>query len=589
MVSVGLSSLRWLPKQRKRSRCSVKKSSATLFSFLLTTESTSYAATITTAPFSSGSVVASSSASAFIAKTVSTEVVDKKQVEEACSVPCIAAPSSMVISTTSTFNLFFVPETHKDCITKLEWKPSPNPFLFGSFESLNCLEEEKISPDRKLKIHEMLDSTSLAIYSVDSVVLPFEFFAKSPSPAPALEPDSFTHSIHNEPDSFTHSIHNAPQFASTAVAQTASKSIVEVHDAWSNILPGLPAAILCCTSKLTHVVCTGTILTSGGTVGALSLYSLDYAPLVFDKMSERLTVSVDVLQVWGSVLVDIYSKCARVEDRLLFEVWNPLGIVGVITVFNFPCVVLGLNAWIALVCGSCIVWKGPPTTPLVTIAVIKLIAEILERIKLPHALWESAASVLSSILQFSSEFYLEVPIAFSNCFHGRTIGVLALISKVQYREPFELVMPGLTFLEYGNAQAAVESIQQGKIAAIFMDPIQGEGGIYSATKEFLQSLQNGCDEVGALLVFDEVQTEHVLGLKQVLVPIFVGILSPPRKVVARHVSIRNQIKRRLCALEATCFMFPIAMRDVIIGSPSDSNGKGEIAHGFLLTKAFDGG
>ncbi|KAE9617945.1 hypothetical protein Lal_00037988 [Lupinus albus] len=96
-------------------------------------------------------------------------------------------------------------------------------------------------------------------------------------------------------------------------------------------------------------------------------------------------------------------------------------------------------------------------------------------------------------------------IAFSNCFHGRTLGALALTSKVQYRTPFEPVMPGVTFLEYGNAEAAVELIRQGKIAAVFVEPIQGEGGIYSATKEFLQSLRSACDDAGALLVFDEVQ------------------------------------------------------------------------------------
>jgi acetylornithine aminotransferase len=67
-------------------------------------------------------------------------------------------------------------------------------------------------------------------------------------------------------------------------------------------------------------------------------------------------------------------------------------------------------------------------------------------------------------------------------------------------------MPGVNFLEYGNAPAAVELIRQGKIAAVFVEPIQGEGGIYSATKEFLQSLRNACDETGTLLVFDEVCT-----------------------------------------------------------------------------------
>ncbi|KAL7152571.1 hypothetical protein ABFS83_04G106600 [Erythranthe nasuta] len=96
-------------------------------------------------------------------------------------------------------------------------------------------------------------------------------------------------------------------------------------------------------------------------------------------------------------------------------------------------------------------------------------------------------------------------VAFKNCFHGRTMGALALTSKENYRSPFEPVMPGVTFLEYGNTEAAVEFIRSGNIAAVFVEPIQGEGGVYSATKEFLQALRTACDDVGCLLVFDEVQ------------------------------------------------------------------------------------
>ncbi|KAL8123074.1 hypothetical protein AgCh_011164 [Apium graveolens] len=96
-------------------------------------------------------------------------------------------------------------------------------------------------------------------------------------------------------------------------------------------------------------------------------------------------------------------------------------------------------------------------------------------------------------------------ISFSNSFHGRTMGALALTSKEHYRTPFQPVMPGVTFLEYGDIQAATELIQSGNIAAVFVEPIQGEGGIYSATKDFLQSLRAACDAAGSLLVFDEVQ------------------------------------------------------------------------------------
>eukprot|EP01018_Ginkgo_biloba_P008093 Gb_24757 [translate_table: standard] len=74
-------------------------------------------------------------------------------------------------------------------------------------------------------------------------------------------------------------------------------------------------------------------------------------------------------------------------NHMMMEVWNPLGIVGVITAFNFPCAVLGWNACIALVCGNCVVWKGAPTTPLISVAVTKLIAEVLEKNGFPGAIF----------------------------------------------------------------------------------------------------------------------------------------------------------------------------------------------------------
>jgi aldehyde dehydrogenase family 7 protein A1 len=59
--------------------------------------------------------------------------------------------------------------------------------------------------------------------------------------------------------------------------------------------------------------------------------------------------------------------------HFLIEQWNPLGIVGVISAFNFPCAVFGWNNAISLICGNTTIWKGAPTTPLVSIAVTKYI------------------------------------------------------------------------------------------------------------------------------------------------------------------------------------------------------------------------
>ncbi|XP_008363162.1 uncharacterized protein LOC126613776 [Malus sylvestris] len=75
---------------------------------------------------------------------------------------------------------------------------------------------------------------------------------------------------------------------------------------------------------------------------------------------------------------------------------------------------------------------------------------------------------------------------------------------------------------------------------------------------------------------DEVQMEQVLGIKEMALPIFAGILSALRRVIARRVSLKNQLKRRLNAItiaSATCFLFPVAMWDMIIGSPSSTSDK----------------
>jgi len=69
--------------------------------------------------------------------------------------------------------------------------------------------------------------------------------------------------------------------------------------------------------------------------------------------------------------------------HFLMEQWNPLGIVGVISAFNFPCAVFGWNHAISLICGNVTLWKGSPTTPLTSIATTKIIAEVLKRNNLP--------------------------------------------------------------------------------------------------------------------------------------------------------------------------------------------------------------
>ncbi|KAI9291720.1 aldehyde dehydrogenase [Neoconidiobolus thromboides FSU 785] len=64
--------------------------------------------------------------------------------------------------------------------------------------------------------------------------------------------------------------------------------------------------------------------------------------------------------------------------HFMMEQWHPLGVIGVISAFNFPVAVYGWNAALALVCGNSVVWKGSPTTNLTSVAVTKIVAKVLE-------------------------------------------------------------------------------------------------------------------------------------------------------------------------------------------------------------------
>jgi len=72
--------------------------------------------------------------------------------------------------------------------------------------------------------------------------------------------------------------------------------------------------------------------------------------------------------------------------HVLMEQWNPLGVVGIISAFNFPVAVYGWNNAIAMVCGNTMVWKGAPSTSLCSVATMKIVASVLEKNKLPGAI-----------------------------------------------------------------------------------------------------------------------------------------------------------------------------------------------------------
>ncbi|WP_322799255.1 aspartate aminotransferase family protein [Thermoflexus sp.] len=95
-------------------------------------------------------------------------------------------------------------------------------------------------------------------------------------------------------------------------------------------------------------------------------------------------------------------------------------------------------------------------------------------------------------------------LAFTHSFHGRTMGALSVTEKPAYREPFAPLIPDVTFAPFDDVEAARSAITA-ETCAVIVEPIQGEGGVHVASPEFLRALRERCDEVGALLIFDEVQ------------------------------------------------------------------------------------
>jgi acetylornithine and succinylornithine aminotransferases len=90
-------------------------------------------------------------------------------------------------------------------------------------------------------------------------------------------------------------------------------------------------------------------------------------------------------------------------------------------------------------------------------------------------------------------------------FHGRTMGALAMTWKNKYKDPFEPLAGGIQFVDYGDAEGLADAVDD-DTAAVFLEPIQGEGGIYPAEPSYLQTAREVTSDTGAALVFDEIQT-----------------------------------------------------------------------------------
>ena len=95
-------------------------------------------------------------------------------------------------------------------------------------------------------------------------------------------------------------------------------------------------------------------------------------------------------------------------------------------------------------------------------------------------------------------------IAMEESFHGRGFGAVSVTGHTSYREPFEPLVPGVSFAKYNDLDS-VRALVTDKTCAVILEPLQGEGGIHLATEEFMKGIRKLCDEEGILMICDEVQ------------------------------------------------------------------------------------
>jgi acetylornithine/LysW-gamma-L-lysine aminotransferase len=96
-------------------------------------------------------------------------------------------------------------------------------------------------------------------------------------------------------------------------------------------------------------------------------------------------------------------------------------------------------------------------------------------------------------------------VATMRAFHGRTMGALSATWNKEYREPFEPLLPGFSHVPYNNLDAMTSAVGD-DTAAVLVEIVQGEGGVYPGDAAYFAGLRRLCDERGALLVVDEIQT-----------------------------------------------------------------------------------
>ncbi len=146
---------------------------------------------------------------------------------------------------------------------------------------------------------------------------------------------------------------------------------------------------------------------------------------------------------------------------------------------------------------------------------IELAAEITARTPFDRVYFaNSGAEAVEALLKLARRWHFEHGrpertdlVAMHKSFHGRTMGALSLTGQPKYHEGMAPLVPGVTHVPF-NDLGALEAAVTDRTAMVLMEPLQGEGGLVIGETAYLEGARRICDERGALLFFDEVQTGY---------------------------------------------------------------------------------
>mgnify|MGYP001212837000 FL=1 len=132
---------------------------------------------------------------------------------------------------------------------------------------------------------------------------------------------------------------------------------------------------------------------------------------------------------------------------------------------------------------------------------VELLPEPLEQVYLVNSGTEANEGALKLAKKSTDRTKL---MAFHNSYHGDTHGSLSVTGRRVYRDPYLPLLPDVSFLHFNDLDDLTKIDTE--TAAVIVEPIQGEGGVIPANQKWLKALRNRCTDVGAVLIFDEIQS-----------------------------------------------------------------------------------